>query len=64
MDVPTKTWDDLRIALEKQGDDEARDLGLIVERLAWSPEERLDANTEFLRFYLSARPEGPLIREE
>jgi hypothetical protein len=33
----------------------------IVERLAWTPEQRLDANTAFLRFYLSARPDGPII---
>lgn len=37
------------------------DLGLIVERLGWTPEQRLDANTAFLRFYLSVCPEGPLI---
>jgi len=34
-----------------------------VERLAWTPEERLEANAAFLRFYLSIRPEGPLIEE-
>jgi hypothetical protein len=37
------------------------DLGLIIERLAWTPEQRLDANTAFLQFYLSARPDGPII---
>ena len=45
-----------------EGDD--HDRGLIVERLAWTPEQRLDANTAFLRFYFSARPDGPLIRDE
>ena len=57
--------DDLRKALEEQLDDpEAHDRSMIVERLGWTPEERLDANAEFLRFYLSARPDGPLIHEE
>lgn len=54
----------LREALEWQQDDEAHDRSLIVERLAWSPEERLEANAAFLRFYLAIRPEGPLIRDE
>jgi hypothetical protein len=40
---------------------EEHDLGLIAERLAWSPARRLDANTAFLRFYLLIRPGGPLI---
>jgi hypothetical protein len=43
---------------------EAHDRGLIVERLGWTPEQRLDANTAFLRFYLSVRPQGPLLRSE
>jgi len=50
--------------LEKQGDGDFHDRSLIVERLAWTPEQRLEANAEFLRFYFSVRPEGPLIREE
>jgi hypothetical protein len=54
----------LRQALERQEDDEAHDRSLIVERLAWTPDQRLEANAAFLRFYLSIRPEGPLIREE
>lgn len=45
--------------LRDDGDD--HDRSLIVERLAWTPEERLEANAAFLRFYLSIRPEGPLI---
>jgi hypothetical protein len=49
--------------LQRQADDSSHDLGLIVERLAWTPEERLEANASFLRFYWSVRPEGPLIRE-
>ena len=48
---------------QQQGDDEAHDRSLIVERLQWTPEERLAANTSFLRFYLSVRPQGPLIRD-
>ena len=50
-------------ALQRQSDPEEHDRSLIVERLAWTPEERLDANSAFLRFYLSVRPEGPLIEE-
>ncbi len=57
--------DALREALKMQDDDpEAHDRSLIVERLAWTPEQRLEANAAFLRFYFSIRPEGPLIREE
>ena len=55
--------DALSEALQHQGDDEAHDRSLIVERLRWTPEERLAANAAFLRFYLSVRPEGPLIRD-
>jgi hypothetical protein len=54
----------LREALERQEDPEEHDRGLIVERLAWTPEQRLEANAAFLRFYFAVRPEGPLIREE
>ena len=53
----------VREALRTQADGEAHDLGLIVERLGWTPEERLDANAAFLQLYFSVRPEGPLIRE-
>lgn len=53
----------LRKALAHQADPEAHDRSLIVERLAWTPEERLEANARFLRLYLSVRPEGPLVRE-
>jgi hypothetical protein len=53
----------LREAMERQKDDLFHDRSLIVERLAWTPEQRLEANAAFLRFYLSVRPEGPLIRE-
>ena len=48
---------------QQQDDDEAHDRSLIVERLQWTPEERLAANASFLRFYLGVRPEGPLIRD-
>jgi hypothetical protein len=50
-------------ALRQQADEDAHDRSLIVERLAWTPEQRLDANAAFLRFYWSIRPEGPLIRD-
>jgi hypothetical protein len=49
--------------LARQSDDEAHDRSLIVERLAWTPEQRLEANNAFVRFYLRLRPDGPLIRE-
>jgi hypothetical protein len=45
-------------------DGDEHDLSLIVERLGWTPEQRLDANTAFLRFYLTARPDGPIITGE
>jgi hypothetical protein len=65
MSQPTRSQQDaIREALEKQGETETHDRSLIVERLAWTPEQRLEANAAFLRFYLSVRPEGPLIREE
>jgi len=54
----------LRDVLARQRDDDAHDRGLIVERLAWTPEQRLEANALFLRFYLAVRPSGPLIRDE
>ncbi len=54
---------ELRDALRAQQDPEAHDRGLIAERLGWTPEERLEANAAFLRFYLAVRPQGPLIRE-
>lgn len=54
----------LREALRRQGDGGAHDRSLILERLAWTPEQRLEANAAFLRFYLAARPDGPLIRGE
>jgi hypothetical protein len=55
---------DILEALRRQIDDEAHDRSLIVERLRWTPEQRLEANTAFLRFYLALRPNGPLIRDE
>jgi hypothetical protein len=55
---------ELKEALQRQEDPEAHDRSLIVERLAWTPEQRLAANAAFLEFYLSIRPDGPLIREE
>ena len=51
-------------ALRRQGGGDDHDRGLIVERLGWTPEQRLDANTAFLRFYLAVRPQGPLIGNE
>jgi hypothetical protein len=55
----------IRLALVCQADPtrDDHDRSLIVERLSWTPEQRLDANASFLRFYLSVRPDGPLVRE-
>jgi hypothetical protein len=56
--------EDVHAALDTQREEDAHDRSLIVERLSWTPEQRLQANTAFLRFYLQARPGGPLIRDE
>jgi hypothetical protein len=53
----------VRDALGRQADPDEHDRGLIRERLAWSPDERLKANASFVRFYLSLRPEGPRLRD-
>jgi hypothetical protein len=50
-------------ALRRQEEPDAHDRSLIVERLSWTPQQRLEANAAFLRFYLQVRPEGPLIRD-
>jgi hypothetical protein len=42
---------------------DSHDRSLILERLRWTPEQRLDANTAFLRFYFSVRPDGPLVSD-
>jgi hypothetical protein len=55
--------DAIERVLERQADPDAHDRSLIVERLSWTPEQRLEANASFLRFYLGLRPDGPLIRE-
>jgi hypothetical protein len=57
--------DALERALAKQASGEDHDLGLIIERLTWTPEQRLEANAAFLRVYQALRPTGqPLLREE
>lgn len=53
----------LREVLERQNKEGVHDRSLIVERLGWTPEQRLAANTSFVKFYLDVRPDGPLIRE-
>jgi len=62
-DGAIKEADALAEALRQQNDDEAHDRSMIVERLRWTPEERLAANADFVRFYRNVRPGGPLIRE-
>jgi hypothetical protein len=52
-----------REAVRHQADPDVHDRSLIVERLTWTPEQRLEANAAFLRFYWGARPGGPLIGE-
>ena len=63
VDPSIEEGDAFREVLRQEGDGDAHDRSLIVARLTWTPEERLAANAAFLRFYLSVRPEGPLIRE-
>jgi hypothetical protein len=63
MDDWTTADESLREALRQQADGEAHDRSLIVERLGWTPAQRLEANAAFVRFYLRARPGGPLLRE-
>jgi hypothetical protein len=63
MPNPAAHDEALRKALARQAEPDAHDRSLIVERLAWTPEERLEANARFLRFYLSVRPEGPRVAE-
>lgn len=54
----------LREALRRQQEDpDEHDRTLICAGLAWTPEQRLEANAAFLRFHLNIRPEGPLIRD-
>ncbi len=59
----TEEADAIRKALKQQSEEGTHDQSLIVERLGWTPEQRLAAHAAFLRFYLSVRPDGPLIRE-
>ncbi|MBM3779788.1 MAG: hypothetical protein FJW23_16360 [Acidimicrobiia bacterium] len=58
---PPVVEDQVRRALARQGDRDARDLRLNVERLSWTPEQRLEANATFLRFHMAARPTGPFV---
>lgn len=60
--LPSRVSEPLEAALQQQA--ETHDRGLIAERLAWTPAQRLDANTAFLRFYLAARPNGPLLAND
>jgi hypothetical protein len=53
----------VREALRRQAEDpEDHDRSLIAERLGWTLEERVEANAAFVRWYLSVRPDGPLLR--
>ena len=62
--VPTiEEADAIHKALKQQSEEGEHDRSLIVERLGWTPEQRLAAHAAFLRFFLSVRPDGPLIRE-
>jgi hypothetical protein len=63
MDVTDEVDDAaVREAVRRQHEDpEEHDRSLIAERLAWTPEERLEANANFVRWYLGVRPQGPLI---
>jgi hypothetical protein len=46
----------------QQEDPDEHDRSLIAIRLQWKPEERLEANAAFVRWYLTIRPGGPLLR--
>jgi len=51
-------------AVRRQHEDpEEHDLSLIAERRRWTPDERLEANAAFVRWYLAIRSQGPLLRE-
>jgi len=53
----------VREAVRRQHEDpEDHDRSLIAIRLGWTPEERLEANAAFVRWYLTVRPDGPLFR--
>jgi hypothetical protein len=53
----------LEKVLRRQHEDpEEHDRSLIAIRLQWRPEDRLEANAAFVRWYLTIRPGGPLLR--
>jgi hypothetical protein len=57
------TDDRVRQVVRRQHEDpEEHDRSLIATRLSWNPEQRLEANAAFVRWYLTLRPHGPLIR--
>ena len=58
--VEMETVDQVAVleALRRQGEPDTHDRSLIVERLSWTPQQRLEANAAFLRFYLQVRHEG------
>jgi hypothetical protein len=64
MEVPERIDEDAvrRAVSRQQSEPEEHDIGLIRERLRWTFEERLEANASFVRWYLSIRPAGPLLR--
>lgn len=50
-------------AVRRQHEDPLEhDRSLIVECLGRTPDERLEANAAFVRWYLTIRPQGPLVR--
>jgi hypothetical protein len=51
------------VVRRQQTDPDEHDRSLIAERLSWTPDERLEANAAFVRWYLTVRPQGPLLRE-
>jgi hypothetical protein len=53
----------VREVVRRQHEDpEEHDRSLIAERLSWTPDERLEANAAFVRWYLTIRATGPLLR--
>lgn len=53
----------VRETVRRQHEDpDEHDRSLIAERLSWTPDERLEANAAFVRWYLGIRTTGPLLR--
>ena len=53
----------VREVVRRQHEDpDEHDRSLITERLSWTPDQRLEANAAFVRWYLAIRTSGPRLR--